>query len=55
MLGTFKGVATGIPSATQEQGISPSGVQQQYPASTGAQIGSILTGIGGVLAPFIKP
>ena len=49
MLGTFKGVATGIPSATQEQGISPSSVQQQYPASTAAQIGSVLTGLGGVL------
>jgi hypothetical protein len=49
MLGTFKGVATGIPSATQEQGISPSGVQQQYPASTAAQIGSVLAGLGGAL------
>ena len=55
MLGTFKGVATGIPSATQEQGISPSSTQQQYPASTASQIGSVLTGIGGILAPFIKP
>ena len=49
MLGTFKGVATGIPSATQEQGISPSGVQQQYPASTASQIGSVLAGLGGAL------
>lgn len=49
MLATFKGVATGIPSATQEQGISPSGVQQQYPASTAAQIGSVLAGLGGAL------
>jgi hypothetical protein len=55
MLGTFKGVATGIPSATTEQGISPSSTQQQYPASTASQIGSVLTGIGGILAPFIKP
>ena len=55
MLTTFKGVATGIPSATQEQGISPSSTQQQYPASTASQIGSVLTGIGGILAPFIKP
>ena len=55
MIGTFKGVATGIPSATQEQGISPSGVQQQYPAGTAAQIGSLLAGVGGVLDKFIKP
>jgi hypothetical protein len=30
-------------------------VQQQYPASTASQIGSVLTGVGGILAPFIKP
>ena len=50
MLKTFAGVATGIPTATTEQGISPSGVKQEYPASTGAQIGSVLTGAGGVIA-----
>ena len=55
MLATFKGVATGIPTATTEQGISPSSTQQQYPASTAAQFGSVLTGLGGLLAPFIKP
>jgi len=54
MLNAFKGVATGVPSATKEQGISPSSVQQQYPASTAAQIGSVLTAGGGVLAELKK-
>ena len=49
MLNTFKGVATGIPSATTEQGLSPSSVQQQYPASTAAQIGGGLATAAGVL------
>jgi hypothetical protein len=58
MIATFKGVATGIPSATTERGISPSGVQQQYPASTASQIGSVLTGVAAVLdksGKVIKP
>jgi hypothetical protein len=38
MLKTFQGVAAGVPSATQEYGISPSSVKQEYPASTGSQI-----------------
>ena len=50
MLKTFAGVATGIPTATTEQGISPSTVKQEYPAGTGAQIGSALTGAAGFLA-----
>jgi hypothetical protein len=49
MLNTFKGVATGVPSATQEQGISPSGVKQEYPASTASQIGGTLTTLAGIL------
>jgi hypothetical protein len=49
MLNTFKGVATGVPSATQEQGISPSGVKQEYPASTASQIGGSLTTLAGIL------
>lgn len=46
MINTFKGVATGVPSATQEYGISPSGVKQEY-TSTGQDIASILTALGG--------
>jgi hypothetical protein len=34
LLKTFQGVASGVPSASQEYGLSPSGVQQQY-SSTG--------------------
>lgn len=49
MLNAFKGVATGIPSATTEQGLSPSSVKQEYPASTASQIGSALSGGAGVL------
>lgn len=49
MINAFKGVASGIPTATQEQGLVPSSVRQEYPASTGAQIGSALTGAAGVL------
>ena len=49
MLETFKGVATGIPTATLEQGISPSSVKQEYPASTAEQIGGGLTTLAGIL------
>jgi hypothetical protein len=49
MLNAFKGVATGVPQATQEQGISPSSVQQQYPASTASQIGGGLATAAGVI------
>lgn len=54
MLATFKGVATGIPTATQEYGISPSSVQQQYPASTASQIASGLSGAAGAIAELKK-
>jgi hypothetical protein len=54
MLSTFKGVATGIPSATQEYGISPSSVKQEYPATTASQIGGALTGAAGIIADLKK-
>ena len=50
MMNAFKGVATGVPSATQEYGISPSSVKQEYPASTASQIGGALTGAAGIIA-----
>ena len=46
-IATMKGVAAGIPSGTTEQGISP-GAVQPIAASTGALIGSVLTGLGGL-------
>jgi hypothetical protein len=54
MLNAFKGVATGVPQATQEQGISPSSVKQEYPASTASQIGGGLATAAGVLADLKK-
>ena len=48
MLATFKGVATGIPTATQEYGISPSSVKQEY-TSTGQDIASALTAAAGLV------
>jgi len=47
-LATFKGIAQAVPTATQESGIVPTGQAQQYQPSTAAQIGSVLTGIGGL-------
>jgi len=49
-LATFKGIATGVPSATQEYGISPSSVQQKYPATTASNIASGLSGAAGVIS-----
>ena len=54
MLATFKGVATGIPTATQEYGISPSSVKQEYPASTASQIAGGLAGAAGIIADLKK-
>ena len=48
MLKTFQGVASGVPSASQEYGLSPSGVQQQY-SSTGKDIASALTAAAGIV------
>jgi hypothetical protein len=50
MMNAFKGVATGIPTATQEYGISPSSVKQEYPASTASQIAGGLTGAAALVA-----
>jgi hypothetical protein len=49
MLATFKGVASGVPSATQEDGIVPTGAAAVYQPSTASQIASGLTGLGGLL------
>ena len=54
MINTFKGVATGIPTATQEYGISPTSVKQEYPASTASQIASGLSGAAGIIADLKK-
>ena len=48
MMNAFKGVATGVPSATQEYGISPAGVKQEY-SSTGKDIASALTAAAGIV------
>ena len=48
MLATFKGVVTGVPTATQEYGISPSGVKQEY-TSTGQDIASALAAAAGLV------
>ena len=53
-LAAFKGIATGVPSATQEYGISPSSVKQEYPATTASQIGGALTGAAGIIADLKK-
>ena len=49
MMKTFQGVASGVPTATQEYGISPSSVQQEYPASTASQVASGLSGAAGLI------
>jgi hypothetical protein len=48
LMKTFQGVASGVPSASQEYGLSPSGVQQQY-SSTGKDIASALTAAAGIV------
>lgn len=53
MMKTFQGVASGIPTATQEYGISPSSAQQEYPASTASQVASGLSG-GAALIKELK-
>ena len=44
MMKTFQGVASGIPTATQEYGISPSSADQKYPASTASNVAAGLSG-----------
>jgi len=48
LLKTFQGVASGVPSASQEYGLSPSGVRQEY-SSTGKDIASALTAAAGIV------
>ena len=48
MMNAFKGIATGVPSATQEYGIGPSGVKQEY-TSTGQDISSALAAAAGLI------
>jgi hypothetical protein len=48
MISTFKGVATGIPQAETQYGISPSSVKQEY-TSTGQDISSALTAAAGLI------
>ena len=48
MLKTFQGTASGVPSATQEYGISPAGVKQEY-SSIGKDIASALTAAAGIV------
>lgn len=49
MLGTLKGVQGAVPSATQQQGIVPSGQQAQYAPSTASTIAGGLLGLAGIL------
>lgn len=49
MLATFKGVGQGVPTASKEFGIVPTGQPVEYKPSTGAQIGSALAGVGGLI------
>ena len=46
---TMQGVSGGVPTATQEYGIQPTGYRPEYPASTAAQIGSVATGAASVI------
>ena len=48
LLKTFQGAASGVPSASQEYGLSPSGVKQEY-TSTGQDIASALTAAAGIV------
>jgi hypothetical protein len=48
MLKTFQGVAAGVPSATQEYGISPSGVQNKS-TSTAADIAALAAAAAGII------
>lgn len=53
MLNTFKGTATGVPGASQEYGIVPTGQPAEYKPSTASQIAAGLTGAAG-LADILK-
>lgn len=49
-LATFKGVAGGVGTATQEAGIVPTGQQAQYQPSTASQIGGTIATLAGALS-----
>lgn len=49
MLQTYRGVAPGVPTATVEEGIVPTGNPTQYKPSTASQIAAGVTGAAGVL------
>lgn len=49
MLSTLKSVQGAVPSATQQQGIVPSGQQAQYAPSTASTIAGGLLGLAGIL------
>ena len=49
-LATFKGIAPGVPTGSQEAGLVPLGYQPEYKPSTAATIGGALAGLGGILA-----
>jgi len=53
MVKTMSGVSSAIPTATQEYGISPSGVKQEYPASTASNVAAGLSG-GAALIKELK-
>lgn len=53
-LATFKGVASAVPTVTQEYGIVPSGQQAEYKPSTASTIAGTLTGLGGLLSEAKK-
>jgi len=52
-IATMKGVYGGVPTAETTQGISP-GPVQPVAASTGAQVGSVITALGGVAADYLN-
>jgi hypothetical protein len=55
MTKTMQGVAAGVPTATQEYGIQPTGYRPEYPASTAAQVGSVLAGGAALIKEIKKP
>jgi hypothetical protein len=52
-LNTFRGAAQGIPTATQEFGVVPTGQAAQYQPSTAQTIGGVLTG-GAALLELLR-
>ena len=47
LMNTFRGVLPGVPTATQEYGISPGGIKQES-TSTGQDIASVLAAVAGI-------